>query len=107
MDHVGGGSAHMFNGFLDRKRFLDEMYEANFMVGDIYETLALVAFGNLIVTVLHNSIKGSHGELLPLKVAMRDVTVAGVQLFCMSCLLQGAYMLVVTGVGFYFPNFHP
>ena len=32
------------------------MYETNFMVGDIYETIALVTFGNLVMGVLKKKI---------------------------------------------------
>merc|ERR550514_673765 len=49
-------SAVAFNGYEERKTFLLEMYEANFMVGDIYETIALVTFGNLVMGVLKKKI---------------------------------------------------
>merc|ERR1712023_132052 len=49
-------TAISFNGYEERKTFLLEMYEANFMVGDIYETIALVAFGNLVMGVLKKKI---------------------------------------------------
>jgi hypothetical protein len=113
INHVGGNGVAIFTGYLDRKHFLEEMYEANFMVGDIYETLGLIAFGKIISTVLDNNIKresasGNSSETLhKLIVAMGQLTVAGVKLFCLSCLLNGLYTLTVTFFGYEMPNFMP
>merc|ERR1719174_1189590 len=49
-------TAVAFHGYEERKTFLLEMYDANFMVGDIYETIALVTFGNLVMGVLKKKI---------------------------------------------------
>lgn len=100
------------------------MYEANFMVGDIYETIALVTFGNLVMGVLKKKIdkmkevfEGAtkdhvDGEEMKeyierLVDSMKTLTVAGVKLFAMSCLLQGVYTLIITTAAFDFPNFMP
>jgi hypothetical protein len=117
-------SAVAFNGYEERKTFLLEMYDANFMVGDIYETYALVTFGNLVMGVLKKKIdkmkvvfeletadRSDAGEMKDyierLVDSMKTLTVAGVKLFAMSCLLQGIYTLVITTCAFDFPGFMP
>lgn len=113
-------TAIAFNGYEERKTFLLEMYDANFMVGDIYETIALVTFGNLVMGVLKKKIDKMR-EIFALETAdrkdsqemqlyidrlvasMRTLTVAGVKLFAMSCLLQGIYTLIITTMAFDFP----
>lgn len=117
-------SAVAFDGYEERKSFLLEMYDANFMVGDIYETIALVTFGNLVMGVLKKKIDKmkklfadktqgrSDSEELQnyitrLNDAMKTLTVAGVKLFAMSCLLQGCYTIVITTFAFDFPAFKP
>merc|ERR1719329_1511009 len=129
MNHVPGGrsSVPWEDGFVtydERKEFLSEMYEANFMVGDIYETIALVTFGHLVMGVLKKKIdkmkaifkqKTQHREdseqlqeyIVRLNDAMKTLTVAGVKLFAMSCLLQGLYTLIITTFAFDFPTFKP
>ena len=117
-------SAVSFTGYEERKTFLLEMYEANFMVGDIYETIALVTFGNLVMGVLKKKIdvmkkvfaektkdmEGGEkmndfvGHLVD---SMKTLTVAGVKLFAMSCMLQGVYTLIITTAAFDFPDFMP
>jgi len=113
-----------FHGYVERKTFLLEMYDANFMVGDIYETIALVTFGNLVMGVLKKKIdrmkaifkKKTDGRedsaqlqdyIDKLNDAMKTLTVAGVKLFAMSCLLQGSYTLIITTFAFDVPGFHP
>jgi len=113
-----------FDGYEERKTFLLEMYDANFMVGDIYETIALVTFGHLVMGVLKKKIdkmkaifkqKTQHREdseqlqeyIVRLNDAMKTLTVAGVKLFAMSCLLQGLYTLIITTFAFDFPSFKP
>lgn len=113
INHVGGAGASIFSGFEERKEFLDEMYEANFCVGDIYETLGLVAFGHLIMAVLETKVRqqmklesstpggrSNRATLDELLRSMETVTVSGVKLFCASCMLQASYILVVTTIGF-------
>jgi len=114
----------MFSGYESRKEFLMEMYESNFMCGDIYETIALVTFGNLVMGVLKKKIdsmkeifaeetaeradgKEMQDYINRLVDAMKTLTVAGVKLFALSCLLQGTYNLTVCTMGFYFPHFQP
>jgi len=114
----------MFTGYESRKEFLSEMYESNFMVGDIYETIALVTFGNLVMGVLKKKIDSmksifaaetaerADGQEMQdyinrLVDAMKTLTVAGVKLFALSCLLQGTYNLIVCTMGFDFPHFQP
>lgn len=127
MNHVPGGrsSVPWEDGFVtydERKEFLSEMYEANFMVGDIYETIALVTFGHLVMGVLKKKIDRmkaifeqetkdrADGEQMneyieKLVASMRTLTVAGVQLFAMSCMLQGVYTLFITTMAFDFPGY--
>jgi len=117
-------TAVAFQGYAERKNFLLEMYDANFMVGDIYETIALVTFGNLVMGVLKKKIdkmeqifatetseRGDSTEMQEyierLVGAMQTLTVAGVKLFAMSCLLQGCYTLFITTMAFDFPDFQP
>jgi hypothetical protein len=117
-------TAVMFHGYVERKEFLLEMYEANFMVGDIYETIALVTFGNLVMGVLKKKIdkmkaifavstaeradgKEMTDYIEKLVAAMKTLTVAGVQLFALSCLLQGSYNLIISTLAYEFPDFHP
>jgi len=114
----------MFHGYESRKEFLMEMYESNFMVGDIYETIALVTFGNLVMGVLKKKIDKMKGIFASetaeradgqemtdyierLVEAMQTLTVAGVKLFALSCLLQGVYNLTICTMGFDFPFFQP
>jgi len=113
-----------FSGYVERKTFLLEMYDANFMVGDIYETYALVTFGNLVMGVLKKKIDhmkeiferetadrndaGEMREMIEKLVdSMKTLTVAGVKLFALSCLLQGVYTLVITTCAFDFPDLAP
>jgi len=127
MNHVPGGrsSVPWEDGFItyeERKEFLSEMYEANFMVGDIYETIALVTFGNLVMGVLKKKIdkmkeifkqetsdRKDGAEMYEyierLVAAMKTLTVAGVKLFAGSCLLQGVYTLFITTMAFDFPGY--
>jgi hypothetical protein len=117
-------SAVAFHGYDERKTFLLEMYEANFMVGDIYETIALVTFGNLVMGVLKKKIDKMKvvfetktkdmpdGDEMKQYIerlvdSMKTLTVAGVKLFAMSCMLQGVYTLVITTAAFDFPDFMP
>jgi hypothetical protein len=117
-------TAISFHGYEERKTFLLEMYEANFMVGDIYETIALVTFGNLVMGVLKKKIDKmkdvfedktkdmKDGEEMQkyierLVASMKTLTVAGVKLFAMSCMLQGVYTLIITTAAFDFKDFMP
>jgi len=117
-------TAVAFHNYGERKSFLLEMYDANFMVGDIYETIALVTFGNLVMGVLKKKIdkmkaifevetkdRADAGEMKEyierLVSSMKTLTVAGVKLFALSCLLQGLYALVITTLAFDFPDFQP
>jgi len=127
----------MFNNTAERKNFLLEMYDANYQVGDIYETIALVTFGNLVMDYLMTQIKmhqskadqaleehatqemarGNSGVaakaereafdsvLDQMKESMKTLTTFGVKLFAGTCAIQGGYNVIVTGFGFYFPDF--
>jgi len=103
IDHVGDTSVHLFDNWEERKGFLEEMYEANFMVGDIYETYALVTFGQLIMKVLRSQFRVNSKETNDDAALMEEmgdsieaVTVSGVKLFAGTCLIQGVYTLVIT-----------
>merc|ERR1711865_1190429 len=99
-------------------------YDANFMVGDIYETIALVTFGHLVMGVLKKKIdkmkdlfaQGTAGRkdgeqmnqyIEKLVDSMRTLTVAGVKLFALSFFLQGVYTLFITTMAFWFPEVMP
>jgi len=110
----------LFHGYVERKTFLNEMYEANFMVGDIYETIALVTFGHLVMGVLKKKIDAMRNQFEQTNTnkeftsyvdklvdSMRTLTVAGVKLFALSCFLQGIYTLIITTMAFDFPLFCP
>jgi hypothetical protein len=124
IDHVGqlsGPSAeHIFHGYEDRKNFLVEMYEANFMVGDIYESYALAIFGQLLVQLLDRSLFQDHlkqsvrkltessttseggsfqKSLQSLNLSFSKMTVAGINLFFYSCLISAVYQLLITTMG--------
>merc|ERR1719171_1126647 len=91
-NHIGELGKHaqaVFRNFEERKDFLFQMYEANFMVGDVYETYALVIFGKLITFVLNTEIQkqmdatekaSSHGLAAicnDLRDATRNLTISG------------------------------
>jgi hypothetical protein len=117
-------TAVRFHDYDERKTFLLEMYEANFMVGDIYETIALVTFGNLVMGVLkkkidkmkavfdiatkdHEEADEMRNYINRLVDSMKTLTVAGVKLFAMSCMVQGVYTLIITTLAFDVPSFMP
>lgn len=115
-----GASATMYHSYEERKSFLLEMYAANFAVGDIFETLALVTFGKLISDYLNRMMLETKAEMTQHHVQDRNIakftaatetvanlTVAGVQLFCLACLMAGGWDLLVTTMPFYFPKVLP
>lgn len=119
--HQHATTVLQYQSYAERREFLLEMYEANFMVGDIYETIALVTFGNLVMGVLKKKIDRmkefvkeateGHGDQEQLKEymekmtkAMKTLTVAGVKLFAGSCMLQGGYTIIITTMAFEFPH---
>merc|ERR1712150_149084 len=59
IDHVGPQQMHWYNSWEERRIFLDDMYEANFLVGDLYEAYAFRVFGNLIVGIIQGGIQKS------------------------------------------------
>lgn len=129
----GAADAVMFRSTLERKNFLLEMYDTNFQVGDIYETIALVTFGNLVMDFLNKKLeimrkaiderfeaRTARGEqtgesksseiddvIKHLEGSMKNLTTFGVKLFAYTCAIQGGYNVIVTGFGFYVPDFHP
>lgn len=115
INHVGD-TGH--SGYEERKDFLNEMYAANFAVGDLMETIALVTFGQLISVYLDHRMRVTKKHMEYRKVAAEDVrslvaaadtvsalTVAGVQLFCLACILSSAWELTLTAMPFYFKGF--
>jgi hypothetical protein len=106
-----------FSGYEERKGFLNEMYAANFAVGDLMETIALVTFGELIAAYLKHRMEITKKHMEDKKVEEKDVetltaatetvsqlTVAGVQLFCLACILSSAWDLTITTMPQYFPG---
>jgi hypothetical protein len=129
----GAADAVMFQNTEERKNFLLEMYDVNFQVGDIYVTIALVTFGHLVMDFLNKKLeimrkaiderfqekRNSRGEqrgrdvseidnvIVHLEGSMKNLTTFGVKLFAYTCAIQGGYNVIVTGLGFYFPDFMP
>jgi len=108
VDHVGTLSTKHFVSYEARKEFVLQMYEANFMVGDIYEAYALAIFGGLVMEVLVKEIsknapiqQSQDDNIQKMKQSMGSLTVAGIMLFFWVCLLQATYTLVVTSLGLY------
>jgi len=92
---------NIYETFDERKAFLFQMYDANFMVGDVYETFALVMFGKMIMQVLMRSIAKHHSENADpirslLEDALTNMTLAGIRLFNITCVLQAAVFLTIT-----------
>lgn len=121
INHIPAGGTDAksirFHSYSERKQFLNDMYAANFAVGDIMETVALVTFGQLIADYLkkkaetterHMRRKGcDEDDIETLQAAGRTVSelaVAGVGLFCLACLLDGGWDLVITAMPQYFPK---
>lgn len=105
----------MYSGYEERKDFLNEMYAANFAVGDLMETIALVTFGELIAAYLKHRMEITKKHMVDKKVEEEDIhtlvaatdtvsslTIAGVQLFCLACILSSAWELTLTTMPFYF-----
>jgi hypothetical protein len=123
----GAADAVMFHSTQERKNFLLQMYDTNFQVGDIYETIALVTFGHLVMDFLNSKLEimrkaidqrfaSRTGEqrsseidtvILHLEGSMKNLTTFGVKLFAYTCAIQGGYNVIMTACGFYFPDFHP
>jgi len=119
---VAGGddSALRFQSYNERKSFLVDMYTANFAVGDIMETVALIIFGQLISQYLNKRIEVTLHNMESKSLSDKDIesveaanktvanlTVAGVQLFCLACILSGAWDLTITTMPTYFPSVLP
>lgn len=116
-DLTGPGAVKLFTSFDERQGFLFQMYDANFVVADVYETWALVVFGKLLTTELNHMIKKELQKVATtqevemgddlkkiirdLRHATRDLTLAGVRLFNYACLAQAGYIVFITTMGFY------
>jgi len=116
---------HTYHSWEERHVFLSQVYDSNFMVGDIYETVALVTFGNVIMTVLETNLFKHVDEhiavanavrchapdadleafirrvVCQLSISLKSTTVFGVKLFSYTCFVQGTYQLLVTTMGYY------
>jgi len=123
IDHVGAlgnGNAtagvHKFGSFSERKDFLLEMYEANFMVADVYETFALVVFARLVTRVLGAHVKDAVGfstaalggtgankntdmRSARLFLVMSQQMLTSVKWFNWTCLTQAFYQCLMTQLG--------
>jgi len=100
----------LFHSFEERRAFLREQYTANFAVGDIMEAVALITFGEMMSDYLERqmSIEESSGKMSRKGIqTVSTLTVFGVQLFCLGCVLSGGWDLVITTVPLYFPDFAP
>jgi len=105
----------------DRKAFYFEMYESCFMVGDLYEAVAVYIFADVMLNViriqamkktrrpLEESKKESSSKEFhivmeeavqqqeQLALSLHSTTVIGIRYFCIACLCQAAYCLTTTG----------
>lgn len=109
-------------GFETKRVWLTDMYEASVMVGDMYESYAILVFGRLVLHVLHQHIsvrqnalhaEGCHlphgstsvedlnGAVNSLKRQMKGLALLGIKLFCLTCLGQGAYQLLIVSAEYY------
>eukprot|EP00929_Paragymnodinium_shiwhaense_P037683 TRINITY_DN20038_c0_g1_i2.p1 TRINITY_DN20038_c0_g1~~TRINITY_DN20038_c0_g1_i2.p1 ORF type:complete len:306 (-),score=77.90 TRINITY_DN20038_c0_g1_i2:395-1312(-) len=125
-NNVGSVEEHYYSSFDERKAFLEEMYESNFVVGDIYEAFSLLVFGKLTIMVVKRSLKvtladrvkgttkegswtatsnlqdlkGSGDEVLEWTVnlvnTLAEVTTDGIKLFVLACTLNAMYLLTVS-----------
>jgi len=110
------GGVHQFGSFSERKDFLFEMYEANFMVADVYETFALVVFGRLVTRVLAAHVKDVAGFSTAalggtgankytdmragrLFIVMSQQMLTSVKWFNWTCLTQAFYQCLLTQLG--------
>jgi len=124
INHIPAGGTDSsdvrFHSYEERKGFLLEMYKANFAVGDIMETVALVTFGELIADYLKKRMEVTKSHMKQKQVDDLDVatleaatetvsalTVAGVALFCFACLLSGGWDLMVSTMPQDFPSVAP
>jgi len=111
-----GAKITIYHSYQQRKALLLEMYASNFAVGDIMETVALVAFGKMIANYLkvrmrttekHMNNKGVDKEdRETMEAAQKTVTamtISGVRLFCLACLLSGGWDLLITTMPAWFP----
>jgi len=109
--------------WVERKDFLFRMYESAFMVGDVYESAALYVFAYITLRVIKRQVKdivtkaneaASRSSLKTqatereLGVTTHDLmenlaaeTISGIMYFCVSCIVQAAYTLIVTGAAYY------
>jgi len=123
LDRTSG--SHHFACWERRIRYQLDMFEACFLVGDVYESYALLVFGILTLNVLREKIRstielvkedvsptplrrGHAPSFDDLDLAIRDLvnelkglTLLGLKLFCLTCFLQAAYKLAVMTLGFY------
>lgn len=143
INHVIVSESHthatIFSSYLERKEFLQEMFHANFMVGDVMEAIALMTFGHLVMEVLHDAknqeaednmrsstasarqlghsgstmsaIGHLHSHLNRSQArsmqALKDLTISGIKLFALACVLQAVYQLLITTMAFNFPEVMP
>eukprot|EP00927_Polykrikos_kofoidii_P062729 TRINITY_DN57537_c0_g1_i1.p1 TRINITY_DN57537_c0_g1~~TRINITY_DN57537_c0_g1_i1.p1 ORF type:complete len:439 (-),score=57.44 TRINITY_DN57537_c0_g1_i1:156-1472(-) len=106
INHVGNDTDQMFLNAEERKAFLQQMFEANFCVADIYEALALLAFGNVVMVVLKQkfisltTLERERIIVVQMGNSIERLALAGVHLFAGAWLVQGAYFLGVTTMGY-------
>lgn len=122
---------HHFVNWEHRTQYQTDMFEACFMVADLYESYALLIFGVLTINVLRQKItskielvkvdvspptspmavagsRGATHSFDELDLAIQDLmkelkglTMLGVKLFCLTCFLQAIYKLSIMTLGFY------
>jgi len=103
-----------FHSWHERREFFREMYEGCFYVGDIFESYALLIFGQVITEVIATKIQRSEvdGEALPrsnpelltavdLMDEVKELTTFGIKFFCWTCGLQALFQLICAGAGYY------
>jgi hypothetical protein len=99
----------------DRKDFYDQMYESCFMVGDVYEAMALYMFGVLTVSCItekvHKQAESAKNDKQgsaatdefcktgnDLAHSLHGLTVIGIRYFCLSCIFQAFYYITTIGL---------
>lgn len=84
-----------------RTGFLNQMYEANFSVADLYEAWALYHFASLAVEVVKEKAEDANLNMPVLISAIQNLTSQGIWGFIFCCLLNSAYTLILTSGEFY------
>jgi len=122
-DSVNAVAGVMNGGFTAKKDLLEELYEVNFMVADLYEAWALFQFAELALKVIETQFHKEERMLEHVLIDMKDklgnselyedanlvlksnkelitsvdsLTVQGIYAFIATCLIQSVFSLLLT-----------